>query len=172
MNSSLTDPGCWVSVEVTTDRELAAAVGRKDRRALERLYQMYFSRLACVLRRLLLSDETIDDVIIETFLTVWTSAEDLEKETKISTWIMGIACRLAIQTLRYAPARVIDPNDPLSAALLRLPLEQRLALMLAYQMGFSIDEISQATESPHALVRTRIALARTNLRACGFCNSP
>ncbi len=172
MNGSLTDPGRRLSIGATTDRELAAAVGRRDRDALERLYGLYFPQLACMLRRLLLPDEAIDDVIIETFLAAWASAEDLEEETKVSTWIVGIACRLAIQALRITPSRVVDPYDQLSAALFRLPLEERLTVTLAYQMKFSIDEISQATESPTAVVQARMALARANLRARASWDSP
>ena len=165
MQDSLTNPRRRIPIGCSTDKELVAAVGRKDRDALESLSQMYFSRLACMLRRLLLPDEAIDAVIIETFSAVWALAEDLEEETKVSTWIIGIACRLAIQALRITPTRAFDPHDQLSAALLRLPLEQRLTLTLAYQMGLSIDEIGQTTESPAALVQARMTLARTSLRA-------
>ncbi len=125
-----------------------------------------------MLRRLLLPDEAIDDVIIETFSAVWTSAGDLQEETQVSTWIIGITCRLAIQALQITPTRAIDPRDQLSAALFRLPLEQRLTLTLAYQMRFSIDQISQATESPAAVVQARMALAQTSLRACALWDSP
>lgn len=125
-----------------------------------------------MLRRPLLPDEAIDDVIIETFVAVWISAKDLGEKTRVSTWIVGIACHLAIQALRTTSTRAIHPDDQISAALFRLPLEQRLTLTLAYLMGFSIDEISQATESAAAVVQRRMTLARTGLRACALWDSP
>jgi RNA polymerase sigma-70 factor, ECF subfamily len=165
MNGDLTSPVRWVSIEVTTDEELVASIRRGDRAALGGLAQIYYSRLVWMLRRLLLQDATIDEVINETFVAVWRSARDLDERTRASTWIIGIACRLAIQALRITATRVIRPDDQISAALLRLPLEQRLTVTLAYQMRLSIFEIGQITRSPAATVHARMALARTNLRA-------
>ncbi len=172
MNDSLTNQGCRASIEVRTHRELLAAVRRRDRHALARLSQMYYPRLACMLRGLLLPDAAIEDVIIETFSTVWTSTEDLDDEPKGSTWIVGIACRLAMQALPITQTRVIDRNDRLSAALLCLPLEQRVTLTLAYHMRFSLDEICQATDCPAAIVENWMTLARTSLRTHALWNSP
>jgi hypothetical protein len=54
----------------------------------------------------------------------------------------------------------------LDAALARLPEEQRVTATLAYQMGFSVEEISRIMQSPIGTVKSRMFHARQNLREC------
>jgi RNA polymerase sigma-70 factor (ECF subfamily) len=57
--------------------------------------------------------------------------------------------------------------DRLEHRLNRLHLEERVTLALAYQMGFSIDEIAEITEVAPATVKTRMFQARTGLHPVG-----
>jgi DNA-directed RNA polymerase specialized sigma24 family protein len=54
--------------------------------------------------------------------------------------------------------------DRLESRLNHMPLEERVTLALAYQMGFSIDEISAITQVAPATVNVRMFQARTRLR--------
>jgi RNA polymerase sigma factor (sigma-70 family) len=59
-----------------------------------------------------------------------------------------------------------DLQEWLDAALARLPEEQRVTVTLAYQIGFSVEEISRITQSPIGTVKSRMFHARQNLREC------
>lgn len=61
--------------------------------------------------------------------------------------------------LRAEQIRVIE------AALLRLPPDQRLAVILSDVQGFSYEEIARVMDTPLGTVKSRIARARAHLRA-------
>jgi RNA polymerase sigma-70 factor, ECF subfamily len=156
----------------------------RDRSALEKLYLRYYPRIARFLARFPSAHEDIDEIINDTFMVVWTRAGDFRSESQVSTWIIGIAYRVAMRSLRRQRRQLrsrsaliqqeqyLDPTPDaelkewLDAALARLPEEQRVTATLAYQMGFSVEEISRIMQSPIGTVKSRMFHARQNLREC------
>jgi RNA polymerase sigma-70 factor, ECF subfamily len=164
------------------DSALLNAVAAGDRRALEELYLGYHRRLSRFLARFTPRYENIEEIINDTFMVVWQSAKDFRNASQVSTWIIGIAYRTALKSLRRQknhtaalnlddyPEQTIDPtsaaeiHDWLKHGLSRLPVEQRLALELAYNMGHSLEEIAVITECPVGTVKARMFHAREKLR--------
>jgi RNA polymerase sigma-70 factor (ECF subfamily) len=164
------------------DNELLVAVAAGDRRALEELYLGYHRRLARFLSRFTPRYENVEEIINDTFMVVWQSAKDFRYASQVSTWIIGIAYRTALKSLRrqknHAAARSLDDypeqtTDPtleaevrdwLKQGLDQLPVEQRLTLELAYHMGHSLEEIAAITECPVGTVKARMFHAREKLR--------
>jgi RNA polymerase sigma-70 factor (ECF subfamily) len=164
-------------------RELALVerVAERDRRALEELYHQYHRRLARFLTRFTFRYELAEEIINDTLWVVWEQAGEFRGASKVSTWIMGIAYRRALTSLRHVSVRpgvaAIDlppePADPatevelkqlLDRALGSLPLEQRLVLELTYYLGHSCEEIAAITDCPVNTVKTRMFHARRKLR--------
>jgi RNA polymerase sigma-70 factor (ECF subfamily) len=166
----------------TSDRELLSRVAAADREALEELYLSYHRRLASFLSRFTRRYENVEEIINDTFMVVWQRAGDFRNASQVSTWIMGIAYRTALKSLRRqknhsnalsldeSPEQFIDPaadmevRDWLRLGLEQLPLEQRLTLQLAYHMGHSLEEIAVITEVPVGTVKARMFHAREKLR--------
>jgi RNA polymerase sigma-70 factor (ECF subfamily) len=164
------------------DSALLIAVAAGDRRALEELYLGYHRRLSRFLARFTPRYENIEEIINDTFMVVWQSAKDFRNASQVSTWIIGIAYRTALKSLRRQknhtaalnlddyPEQTIDPtsaaeiHDWLKHGLSRLPAEQRLTLELAYNMGHSLEEIAVITECPVGTVKARMFHAREKLR--------
>jgi RNA polymerase sigma-70 factor (ECF subfamily) len=164
------------------DSELLAAVAAGNRRALEELYLGYHRRLARFLSRFTPRYENVEEIINDTFLAVWQSAKDFRHASQVSTWIIGIAYRTALKSLRRQkhhtaaaslddyPEQTVDPTfdaevqDWLKHGLNQLPVEQRLTLELAYHMGHSLEEIAAITECPVGTVKARMFHAREKLR--------
>ena len=165
-----------------SDRELIAAVAGGDRRALEELYLAYHRRLARFLARFTPAYENVEEIINDTFMVVWQSAKDFRNASQVSTWVIGIAYRTAMKSIRRqknhagaanlddCPEQAFDPtsetemHDWLKHGLNRLPAEQRLTLELAYQMGHSVEEIAAITDCPVGTVKARMFHAREKLR--------
>lgn len=165
-----------------SDRELLTAVAGGDRGALEQLYLGYHRRLARFLSRFTSSYENVEEIINDTFMVVWQNAKDFRNASQVSTWIIGIAYRTALKALRRQkhhnaaasldemPEPTVDPTndtevgDWLQRGLNRLPVEQRLTLELAYNMGHSLEEIALITECPVGTVKARMFHAREKLR--------
>ena len=164
------------------DTLLIRAIQSRDRAALTRLYLRYRRRLARFLMRITSRREDIEEIINDTFMVVWTHATAFRSESLVSTWIIGIAYRVAMRSLRrqrrqlpewsegilvepYSdPARNTEEMNWLECALGRLPATLRKTVTLAYQMGFSIQEISQITKTPAGTVKSRMFHARLKLR--------
>jgi RNA polymerase sigma-70 factor, ECF subfamily len=165
-----------------TDLDRLAAVAAGNRLAFEELYLAYHRRLARFLFRFTPRYENVEEIVNDTFMTVWQRAKDFRNASQVSTWIFGIAYRTALKSLRRQrhhtaalsldeyPEQTIDPGaetevqDWLAHGLNRLPLDQRLTLELAYHMGHSLEEIAAITDSPVGTVKARMYHARRKLR--------
>jgi RNA polymerase sigma-70 factor, ECF subfamily len=166
------------------DTDLILRIQACDRSALEELYLCYYPRIARFLARFAPGREDTEEIINDTFMVVWMRARVFRSESHVSTWIFGIAYRVAMRSLRrqkrHRRGRSIlngqeqhqdatpdaDLKECLDAALARLPVEQRMTVTLAYQIGFSVEEISRIMQSPIGTVKSRMFHARQNLREC------
>jgi RNA polymerase sigma-70 factor, ECF subfamily len=175
-------PGTTASSREQSDRQLLERVAAQDGEAFRELYIAYHRRLARFLMRLTRRYELAEEVINDTLWVVWRRAADFRGESRVSTWIMGIAYRRALKALRDAPLlagdgtddteSLVAPDDAddaeLSELILRamqyLPTEQRLALEFAYGYGHSCEEIATIMGCPLNTVKTRLFHARHKLR--------
>ena len=165
------------------DRDLMSGIQAHDRRALEKLYVTYYGPLGRFLSRIGAQASTVDEIINDTFMTIWTCAKEFRRESRVAAWIFGIAYRTALQSVGLHGVRGFLPFaeifrrrdtdfksenpyiDRLEHRLNRLPLEERATLALAYQMGFSIDEIAEITQVAPATVKVRMLQARLAIQA-------
>jgi RNA polymerase sigma-70 factor, ECF subfamily len=163
--------------------QLIARIGEGDRKAFEELYNLYHRRMARFLTRLTRRYDLAEEVINDTFWVVWRKAKTFRGESQPSTWILGIAYRKARNAFR-ASARLSEQNleaqleplttdspasreelrDWLSQALEQLPVEQRLAVELCYELGHSCEEIAAIMSCPVNTVKTRLFHARAKLQ--------
>ncbi len=166
------------------DRELLRLIAAQDSNALEHLYVEYFRRLLQFLSRLSSQREALEEAINDTFWIVWSKAADFRGESRVSTWIMGIAWRCALKALRRnsdASAEALALSTPselqlaesfaleerrqwLEHGLATLPFEQRATLELAYFVGHSCEEIASIMGCPVNTVKARMFQARIKLK--------
>jgi RNA polymerase sigma-70 factor, ECF subfamily len=166
------------------ERELLRLMAGGDRAALAALYRPYRRRLARFLSRMTRRADVTDEVINDCFWIVWQKAGNFRGDSRVSTWIMGIAYRCALKALRQhgeddacdsldGPEHrepSVDPDaehelrDWLAKAMRRLPADQRVVLELAYGHGHSLDEISAIMQCPVGTVKARLFHARVKLR--------
>jgi RNA polymerase sigma-70 factor (ECF subfamily) len=162
---------------------LIARIAEGDRKAFEELYHLYHRRMARFLTRLTRRYDIAEEVINDTFWVVWTKAHTFRGDSQPSTWILGIAYRKARNAFR-ATARLAEQNlqpelmpltneepntteelrDWLTRALAELPVEQRLAVELCYELGHSCEEIATIMDCPVNTVKTRLFHARAKLQ--------
>jgi RNA polymerase sigma-70 factor (ECF subfamily) len=160
--------------------ELIRRITRRDRAALRELYLLYHRRLSRFLMRLTQRQDLAEEVINDTLLAVWNSAERFRGDSRVSTWIVGIAYRRALKSLRRRSFEIIGMEETetlvaadsvqafenqnwIEGALDDLPIEQRLCLELAYVLGHSCEEIAAITSCSVNTVKTRLFHARRKL---------
>lgn len=178
------EPGYRSGSSAARESELIARIAQGDRRAFEEIYHLYHRRLARFLTRLTRRYDVAEEVINDTFWIVWKKAGDFRGESQPSTWILGIAYRRARNAFRSSaragsaenldallepptsddPMRTEELRDWLVQALGHLPVEQRLAVELCYELGYSCEEISAIMDCPVNTVKTRLFHARAKLQ--------
>ena len=176
--------GTWSRSRMPPNASCSSASPRsRDQAAFRTLYGNYYQRLSRLLARMSVRREDIEEVINDTFWVVWTKAGEFRGASQLSTWIIGIAYRRALNALRRAKIRPVsdEPFDEdsvsvastdeaetdsqwLALGLSRLPVEQRMALELTYTLGHSCEEVAAILDCPVNTVKTRLFRARETLK--------
>ncbi len=179
----MVEPTYRGAASIAHEVDLITRIGAGDRQAFEELYHLYHRRMARFLTRLTRRYDVAEEVINDTFLVVWRKARNFRGDSQPSTWILGIAyrkarsafrtsARLAQKNLEVAaepltsetPTGTEELRDWLAQALALLPVEQRLAVELCYELGYSCEEIAAVMNCPANTVKTRLFHARAKLQ--------
>lgn len=134
----------------------------------------------CV-RRLGIADAEVDDLVQEVFVVVHRQLAEFAGDSKITTWLFGIAFRVISHHRRSAMARMrreqqVDPGRPptepdrrlsrtqaagvLDELLDRLDDEQRSTFVMAEVVKMTAPEIAELTGAKLNTVYSRLRLAR------------
>jgi len=162
------------------ERLLLKRIARQDRKALTQLFLNYHARLFKFVFRLTNSYTIADELVNDIMLLVWRKADTFRGESKVSTWIFGIAYR---QTMRRVSKKQIklslhvNPDDLpvddgnlletenlVQHALRSLPAVQQLTIELVFYLGLSYEETAEVTQCPVNTVKTRMFHARRKLK--------
>lgn len=168
------------------DRAALQATAAGDRAAFERLYRRYFPRLSRFLRRFNERADLREDVINKAMWVVWSKAGEFRGESRVSTWITGIAYRCMLKALRDGaapnelseqelPPHLFDSSDTgqeqhselrdwVHKGLRLLPDDLRATMELAYLVGLSCAEIATVMDCAEGTVKARMFNARLRLR--------
>lgn len=171
------------SLDEAGERALLRRIGERDRPAMREFYLLYHRRLARFLVRVDRRYGLVEEIINDTMLAVWNQAASFRGDSLVSTWVMGIAWRQGLKSVRTAsraerhaafahdfgaedlpPADVSERREWLGKALAVLSVEQRATLELTYYGGYSCEEIATIMDCPANTVKTRMFYAREKLR--------
>lgn len=170
------------------DQDLIHLIGKnQDRAALAEIYERYKLPVGSFLKRKACESRTIDEVYNDVMMVVWEKASRFRGESKVSTWLFGIAYRVRLSHGRKekkhsttSSDEVIDDNalaehckseretslrESIQAALEELSEPHRVVIELAYFHGYSTAEISKIVSCPANTVKTRLFHARKKLRS-------
>jgi len=167
------------------ERELLARVAAGDLQAFERLYRLYQPRLSRFLTTLLRRPQLIEEVLDDTMMVVWQTADRFRGSSKPSTWIFAIAYRKAHKARLRWPDPVEDSehdirisdepapdeglhhrtlHDSLMRAMDQLSADHRAVVDLTYFHGLGYREIAEIVDCPVDTVKTRMFHARRRLK--------
>ena len=178
------------TVQPAPDSALIGRVMAGDETALATLYDRYSAMLFGMLMRILNDRGAAEEVLQDLFMQLWRNAGRFDANRgSLPAWLMVIGRNRAISRLRgrrdrevleeeegdfagvfASPQNIEDEAaraqmaQSMSAALARLPAEQRQALELAYFEGMTQSEIAAKTGTPLGTVKTRVRTAMQSLR--------
>jgi RNA polymerase sigma-70 factor (ECF subfamily) len=166
-----------------TDRMLLQRMSTGDRAALSVLYRSYHGRLCRFLSRLTRRPDVIEEVINDCFWIAWQKAGTFHGDSRVSTWLMGIAYRCGLKALRQHGDEPVDDSllseqlssdndldedrelrDWLGKGLDHLSADQRVVIELVYGVGHSLDDVAVIMQCPVGTVKARLFHARVKLR--------
>ena len=167
------------------EASLIRSIANGDRAAFERLYFAYQRRLFGYLFRTLGETGAAEELVNDVMFEVWKNAGHYRGESKLSTWILGIAHHRMLNHLRrqrpYSAHTEILQNkaDPaeqpeqaavrqqfeesMHQALDQLPPPQREVVELAFCQSCSYEEIAGIAGCPVNTVKTRMFHAKKKL---------
>lgn len=154
--------------------------------AFEELMKPFQGRIYNFLKKMCNQGETAEDMMQETFVSVWKSIGTYREEAKFSTWLFQIASNHCLMQKRKDsrrpqvsldvtihpdfsadPSVVYDKNDlkqKLDAALARLPESYRVVYVLKDVEGFRSQEIADMLGLSLPNVKARVLRARQKLQ--------
>lgn len=151
-----------------------------DRGAFEELFENYYPRLFAFLFRLTRSHGAAEELANDVMLTLWKDAGRFRGESKVSTWIFGIAYRQALTYLKKRRLTLVSIKDDdalvgdtdaqferedwVRQGIQALPPKQKLTVMLVYFLGLSCEETASASGVPVNTVKTRMFHARKRMK--------
>jgi len=174
------------SLPADDEYALLARIVEGDTAAFEAFYKTYYPRLFRFILRMTRQPEVVEELIQESLLVVWEKPENFNFESKISTWVLGIAYNKALKLLsrnnrrsqdvdidEWAdsigdeaanPARRCENMDWLGQSLAILSAEQRAVIELTFHDGLSYQDIAKVLGCPENTVKTRMFHARKKLQ--------
>jgi RNA polymerase sigma-70 factor (ECF subfamily) len=166
----------------TDDNDLVRRLQLGDAKAFESIYNMYFDRLyAFVFHSVNRDRATAEDIVQDTFISAIRSVKGFKGQSKLYTWLIGIARHKIMDYYRHEQKRNnhhvntnVDPIDlqlivdtsqaipesietsetrlDVEKALSALPADYQYALRFKYVEEMTISEISQVVNrSPKAI---------------------
>src|SRR5690242_17352800 len=93
------------STEDSVDRGLLAQTVARDRAAFEALYRRHREHVYGYICSIVRSRDGAEDLMVETMTTVWQDAHRFAGQSRVLTWILGIARHKAIDAVRARARR-------------------------------------------------------------------
>ena len=177
---SMSSAACYLvdRMEREADR-IARGLRRRDPDLLESLIEQYQHRLLRYLISIVHDRQTAEDIFQETWIRVLEQGHRYDSRHNFVTWLLTIARNLAIDNMRRKRPDALEDLPPaaepavsgpgsfeiavqhqqaarLDCALDRIPSEQREAILLRFQEGMSLEEISEVTRAPLSTVKSRL----------------
>lgn len=169
------------------NRETIARLARGDQMAFRAFIAKHEKMVFALLSRMLGRGADVEDLAQETFLRAFRAMASFDPNgsAKLSTWLLTIAARLALDTMkrrRTSDAHIASMEDPATTASPEmdharrqlghaiehaanaLPDDQRAAFVLAEYHGLSMSEIADALDVNESTAKTRLFRAREKMR--------
>jgi RNA polymerase sigma-70 factor (ECF subfamily) len=166
------------------DAALLALVQRGDEYAMATLFDRYSKLVYSVALRVLRDPSSAEDVLQEIFMQIWRNPDSfIATRGSLGGWLAVVSRNRSIDALRrkrpteqvddmalasnYNLADEAERNSMMEMArgvIVKLPVEQRKTLEMAFFDGLTHSEIAEMTGDPLGTVKTRIRSALMTLR--------
>ncbi len=161
-----------------SDAELAQALCVREQAALEEAFRRHSAQVANTVRRVT-GGYYVDDVVHEVFLSLWQAPERFQPERgSLATYLVTLTRGRAVDVLRSESSwrrrhrhAALEPRPwdevedivitgvtaaELQVALRALPMNERVAIELAFFGGWSYRQVAAELGEPEGTIKARI----------------
>jgi RNA polymerase sigma-70 factor, ECF subfamily len=150
-----------------TLQQLLSRVALQDRAALRSLYDASAGRLLAIVQRMLDDRALAEDVIQDTFVTVWQRAAQFPAlRTSPLAWLTTIARHRAIDVMRRRKPETSMTWHDSDGQEHQHDEAPRQAVLLAYYEGLTHEELAARLQRPLGTVKTWVRRSLLQLRSC------
>lgn len=174
-----------LSPDETRDRDLLVGIARRDSRAFEALYDRYSRPVYSLALGMLRDAGAAQEIMQEVFLSIWAQAAEFDSGRGTArSWVLALAHHKSVDAVRRGRLRSAEPLEETIAsnpdvvdealrrveggrvreALMRLGVEHRQAIVLAYYGGYTHQEVARRLAIPLGTAKTRIRDGMLRLR--------
>ena len=167
------------------DERLLRLVADGDRAAFAALHRRRYAHVYRFALRMVHAPDRAEEVANDVMVAVWRGAARFEFRSKASTWMFGIAYRVALKSLRrnkfernqmeidampeieakgVATVEQAFDRASVAKALAALPTELKAVVELTYFQDLSYAEIGEILSCPVGTVKSRMHAARARMR--------
>jgi RNA polymerase sigma-70 factor (ECF subfamily) len=169
-----------------SDAELLTAHVAGDRYAFEELFYRHHRQLHRLARISSRNPEDAADALQDAMLSAHRSAPAFRHDSAVSSWLYRIVVNACLDRLRRNkthpttelgddachvgdPAPRVDTAVVVERALMRLPVEQRAAVVAVDMQGYSVAETARMLGIAEGTVKSRCSRARAKLAEALEC---
>jgi RNA polymerase sigma-70 factor (ECF subfamily) len=162
-----------------TDAELLAAHVAGDRYAFDELFQRHQRQLHRLARLTTRTPEDAEDAMQDAMLSAHRGAGSFRHDAAVGSWLHRIVFNACLDRLRRAKAHPTAPLEDIypvadrtaqvetaimvQRALMRLPVEQRAAVVAVDMQGYSVADTAALLGVAEGTVKSRCSRARVRL---------
>jgi len=183
-------PGAFAATLMNSSADLVARACRGDQEAFRLIFERYSRPVISFIYDLVGNRELAEELTQETFVRAFRNLRTLRVETKLSTWLFGIAKNVARESLRtrardndhvdledqsVLDLRDSEPvpvdrllgkelNELIRRSLALLDEDKRLVFTLKVFQQCSYEEIAEITGFSIAKLKTDLHRARSEMR--------
>jgi RNA polymerase sigma-70 factor, ECF subfamily len=171
-----------------SDAELLAAHVAGDRYAFAELFHRHRRQLHRLARLTTRTPEDAEDALQDAMLSAHRGAGSFRHDAAVHSWLHRIVVNACLDRLRRAKGRPTTPLEDVypvadrtaqvetaivvQQALMRLPIEQRAALVAVDMQGYSIADTARMLGVAEGTVKSRCARGRARLaQLLGYLNT-
>ncbi len=164
--------------------QTVTAAQHGDAEAFAAILRHYDRRMRVIASRLLDDWQAMDDVMQEVAMKALRGLPGYRGEAPLGAWLCRIVTRACLDELRRRdPVEALsvedlpdehdaidvlarlDARERVARVLATLPADQRVAVLLVDQFGYSFRDAASVLDVPQGTVSSRVAAARVRLRA-------
>jgi len=183
-------PGAFAATLMNSSADLVARACRGDQEAFRLIFERYSRPVISFIYDLVSNRELAEELTQETFVRAFRNLRTLRAETKLSTWLFGIAKNVARESVRaralhndhldledksVLDLRDSEPvpvdrllgkelNELIRRSLALLDEDKRLVFTLKVFQQCSYEEIAEITGFSIAKLKTDLHRARSEMR--------